>query len=69
MIRTLPNDPGKRARDYTAQTPPYLSQEAAALLVSRLENRPEIETTLGASFDQLLEHHRAARKSPAAAEP
>jgi hypothetical protein len=35
VIRTLPNDPGKRARDYTAQTPPYLSQEAAALLVSR----------------------------------
>jgi kynurenine formamidase len=35
VIRTLPNDPGKRARDYTAQTPPYLSQEAASLLVSR----------------------------------
>jgi DTW domain-containing protein YfiP len=41
--------------------------EAAALLVSRLENRPEIETTLGASFDQLLERHRAARKSSDAA--
>jgi arylformamidase len=35
VIRTLPNDPEKRARDYTGQTPPYLSQEAAALLVSR----------------------------------
>ena len=35
VIRTLPNDPGKRTRDYTAQIPPYLSQEAAALLVSR----------------------------------
>jgi hypothetical protein len=35
--------------------------------VSRLENRPEIETTLGASFDQLLERYRAARKSPATA--
>ncbi len=35
VIRTLPNSPDKRARDYTVQTPPYLSQEAAALLVSR----------------------------------
>ena len=35
VIRTLPNTPDKRARDYTGQTPPYLSQEAAALLVSR----------------------------------
>ena len=35
VIRTLPNSVEKRARDYTAQTPPYLSQEAAALLVSR----------------------------------
>jgi len=35
VIRTLPNDPGKRTRDYTTQIPPYLSQEAAELLVSR----------------------------------
>jgi arylformamidase len=35
VIRTLPNNPEKRARDYTGQTPPYLSQEAAALLVGR----------------------------------
>jgi arylformamidase len=35
VIRTLPNDPEKRARDYTGQTPPYLSQEAATLLVRR----------------------------------
>ena len=35
VIRTLPNDLEKRARDYTRQTPPYLSQEAAMLLVSR----------------------------------
>jgi kynurenine formamidase len=35
VIRTLPNAPDKRALDYTAQTPPYLSREAAALLVSR----------------------------------
>ena len=35
VIRTLPNREDKRVRDYTAQTPPYLSQQAAALLVSR----------------------------------
>ena len=35
IIRTLPNTPDKRARDYTGQTPAYLSQEAAHLLVSR----------------------------------
>jgi arylformamidase len=35
IIRTLPNDPAKRARDYTARNPPYLSQEAAQLLVAR----------------------------------
>ena len=35
VIRTLPNGPEKRTRDYTGQTPPYLSQEAAQLLVSR----------------------------------
>ena len=35
VIRTLPNNPEKRARDYTGQIPPYLSQEAARLLVSR----------------------------------
>lgn len=35
VIRTLPNTPDKRARDYTGLNPPYLSQEAAALLVGR----------------------------------
>jgi arylformamidase len=35
IIRTLPNTADKRTRDYTAQTPPYLSQQAAELLVSR----------------------------------
>ncbi len=35
VIRTLPNSGDKRARDYTGHTPPYLSQEAAALLVGR----------------------------------
>ncbi len=35
VIRTLPNTAAKRARDYTLATPPYLSREAALLLVSR----------------------------------
>jgi arylformamidase len=35
IVRTLPNDEAKRTRDYTGQTPAYLSREAAALLVSR----------------------------------
>jgi DTW domain-containing protein len=34
--------------------------EAAALLVSRLENRPEIETALTASFEKLLANYCAA---------
>jgi kynurenine formamidase len=35
IIRTLPNSADKRVRDYTGETPPYLSREAAQLLVSR----------------------------------
>jgi arylformamidase len=35
VIRTLPNDTTKRTRDYTNQTPPYLSREAAQLLLER----------------------------------
>ena len=35
IIRTLPNTPDKRVRDYSAHTPPYLSREAAELLVER----------------------------------
>ena len=35
VIRTLPNEPGKMQRDYTAGTPPYLSREAAEFLVTR----------------------------------
>jgi kynurenine formamidase len=35
IVRTLPNDAAKRTHDYTGQTPPYLSREAAQLLVSR----------------------------------
>jgi arylformamidase len=33
IIRTLPNDSGKRHQDYTNQIPPYLSREAAQWLV------------------------------------
>jgi arylformamidase len=35
VIRTQPNGTDKRSRDYSGQTPPYLSQQAAALLVAR----------------------------------
>jgi kynurenine formamidase len=35
VIRTLPNGPDKRTRDYTGTTPPYLSREAAHYLVER----------------------------------
>ncbi len=35
VIRTLPNEPGKRTRDYTDMTPPYLTREAAQCIVER----------------------------------
>ena len=35
VIRTLPNSADKAARDYTGASPPYLSREAAQLLVDR----------------------------------
>lgn len=35
VIRTLPNEPAKRTRDYTDMTPPYLTREAAQYLVER----------------------------------
>jgi kynurenine formamidase len=35
VIRTLPNQLDKQHQDYTNLTPPYLSREAAALLVER----------------------------------
>ncbi len=38
--------------------------EAVALLLSRLESRPEIEHALVASFDALLERYRAQRRGP-----
>jgi DTW domain-containing protein YfiP len=36
--------------------------EAAAMLVSRLENRPEIETALTGSFERLLARYREAQR-------
>ena len=36
--------------------------EAAALLLARLEQRPEIETALHASFDRLLARYREMRR-------
>lgn len=36
--------------------------EAAALLLSRLEKRPEIALTLNKSFERMLERYRAARR-------
>jgi hypothetical protein len=35
IIRTLPNDAGKRSRDYTAAVPPYLTREAVEWLVEK----------------------------------
>jgi len=35
IIRTLPNDPAKRTRDYTDLVPPYLTREAMAWLVEK----------------------------------
>ena len=41
--------------------------EAAALLMSRLEARPEIEATLGATFAKLLERYCVTRRQPSSA--
>ena len=35
VIRTLPNTPTKQHQDYSESTPPYLTREAASLLVER----------------------------------
>jgi kynurenine formamidase len=35
VIRTLPNDPAKRTRDYTDLVPPYLTREAVEWLVEK----------------------------------
>jgi DTW domain-containing protein YfiP len=38
--------------------------EAAAMLLARLERKPEIETALNASFERLLARYRAAHAGP-----
>jgi arylformamidase len=35
IIRTLPNEPGKRSRDYSDLVPPYLTREAVEWLVEK----------------------------------
>jgi len=40
--------------------------EAAAMLVARLEGRPQIEEAVAASFERLLARHRAAASAPSA---
>lgn len=35
VLRTLPNNADKQHRDYSGQTPPYLTREAVSLLVER----------------------------------
>jgi kynurenine formamidase len=35
VIRTNPNEPAKRARDYTEVTPPYLTRQAALYIIER----------------------------------
>ncbi|MBW4049978.1 MAG: cyclase family protein [Proteobacteria bacterium] len=35
VIRTLPNEPARRTRDYSDMTPPYLTLEAAEYLIER----------------------------------
>jgi DTW domain-containing protein YfiP len=38
--------------------------EAAAMLLARLERKPEIETALHASFERLLARYRELRPAP-----
>ncbi|TAN79704.1 MAG: DTW domain-containing protein [Magnetospirillum sp.] len=57
-----PKRPSRYGRVRTEPRGDSLSTiEAAALLLSRLEDRPEIETELDATFQRMLECFRAAR--------
>jgi kynurenine formamidase len=61
IVRTLPNEQEKRHRDYTVQTPPFLSQEAARWLAERaiehlIVDLPSIDRTYD---DGRLTAHRA----------
>ncbi len=58
-----PAQPSRYGRLRREPRPDGLSTiEAAAMLVSRLENRPEIEAALTASFEKMLARHRTAEK-------
>ncbi len=58
-----PKRPSRYGRVRTEPRKDALSTiEAAALLLSRLEGRPEIETALDATFQRMLERFRQARK-------
>ena len=58
-----PSRPSRYGRLRREPRPDGLSTiEAAALLVSRLENRPEIDAALTASFEKLLASYRAGGK-------
>ena len=60
-----PQRPSRYGRLRRKPRPDGLSTiEAAAMLVSRLENRPEIETALIGGFEKFLAHHRAAQPDP-----
>lgn len=68
VIRTLPNEPAKRTRDYTDITPPYLTREAAQYLVERgiehlVVDLPSIDRT---HDDGRLTAHRLFFGLPAA---
>jgi len=63
-----PKRPSRYGRVRTEPRADSLSTiEAAALLLSRLEGRPEIESELDATFQRMLERFRQARKEGLAA--
>jgi DTW domain-containing protein YfiP len=64
LARRTPSLYGKLRREPRREA--LSTIEAAALLLSRLEGRPEIETTLNARFRRMLQVYRDARKDEAA---
>lgn len=57
VIRTLPNDPEKRRRDYTGGTAPYLAADAARVLVERGIEHLIVDLP---SVDRLMDEGRLA---------
>lgn len=69
VLRTIPNDPGKQTRDYSGFVPPYLTREAAQLIVARqiehlVVDLPSIDRT---HDEGRLTAHRVFFGLPAAA--